>query len=171
MVCERTQTSRNCSCKMWEGTTACVRCLSVLWISFHSTFAFWQASYPGWGRLQSKKSRLVCNFWVQRGGCRRMLWFTLVCIGFLGRMQIEIATVRLVEAFEGHQAPIVVEGKAKGKLVWGDWKATLVRGCRAMGLCRHRSIDALRFAQVDVGKDCGVHPSPSATALSNWCGK
>lgn len=41
-MCERTQTSRNCSCKMWEGTTACVQCFSVPWISFHSTFAFWQ---------------------------------------------------------------------------------------------------------------------------------
>lgn len=43
--------------------------------------------------------------------------------------------------------------------------------CRAMGLRCHNSGDVLRFAQADVGKGCGVHPSPSPTLLANPRGK
>lgn len=37
--------------------------------------------------------------------------------------------------------------------------------------CVTTAVIMLRFAQVDVGKDCGVHPCPSPTLLSNPHGK
>lgn len=53
-------------------------------------------------------------------------------------------------------------GQSEGEVSLRRLKNNFGQRCktrRAVGLRWHSSSDVLRFAQVDVGKDCGVHPS------------
>lgn len=65
-------------------------------------------------------------------------------------------------------------GQSEGEVSLRRLKNNFSQRCkthRAAGLRWHSSGDVLRFAQVDMGKDCGVHPSPSPTLLSDPHGK